>query len=383
MPKYQVIALKILATLALAGLLLLAGGFFAVKLGLTNVAGEEDADSGEYAKALAPAGSGRQIIQPAATSSATGTAALSPDAYGSPEPMAWCRIKAAAVFNDYNAAIIFHAYDKTHSPQLLDRQLLAMKLRLPDRALFDDLQNRCLLDSGPTSSAELLAAAFSQPENANLFVWQNDQRWQTIEAAIRKDQATIDKVSLQTGIPARLLASVLIVEQVRLYYTQRELYEKFFAPLKILANANKMAWGIMSIKEKTAIQTEDHLNDPASPFYPGPQYEKLLDFPAAADRDKERYRRLTDEHDHYYSYLYGALILKQLASQWSKAGYDIADRPEILATLFNIGFDHSRPKANPSVGGSTIMIGADKYFFGSLAYEFYYSGSLSDEFPWQ
>jgi hypothetical protein len=68
--------------------------------------------------------------------------------------------------------------------------------------------------------------------------------------------------------------------------------------------------------------------------------------------------------------------------QWQKAGQDISDRPEILATLFNIGLQNSKPKSNPQVGGSKITIDGNDYVFGSLAYEFYYSGDLINEFPY-
>ena len=108
-----------------------------------------------------------------------------------------------------------------------------------------------------------------------------------------------------------------------------------------------------------------------------------MDFATGTDPVKERYNRLTDDKNHFYSYLYGALIIKEFESQWAKAGYPIDYRPEISATLFNIGFNHSLPKADPAVGGSTIEIEGDKYFFGSLAYEFYYSGELSQEFPFK
>jgi hypothetical protein len=173
--------------------------------------------------------------------------------------------------------------------------------------------------------------------------------------------------------------SVAAVEQMRLYYTQRELFEKVFRPLQILASANKMAWGVMSIKESTAINIENHLNDPNSPFYLGKSYERLLDF-QTDQPTQERYNRLINEKDHYYSYLYGALLVRQYIAQWQNAGIDISTRPEIVGTLFNIGFKNSHPKAQPEVGGSLLSIGGHEYTFGSLAFEVYYSGEMSQEY---
>ena len=46
---------------------------------------------------------------------------------------------------------------------------------------------------------------------------------------------------------------------------------------------------------------------------------------------------------------HAAFILDVVASQWESAdpAWSIRDRPDIMATLFQIGFDHSWPKANP------------------------------------
>ena len=91
--------------------------------------------------------------------------------------------------------------------------------------------------------------------------------------------------------------------------------------------------------------------------------------------------RIANEKDHYYAYLYGALYLAEMMKQWRTAGYEIMYRPEIVGTLFNVGFPQSKPNPNPKVGGSEINVGEGKYSFGSLAYEFYYSGELAEEFP--
>jgi len=53
-----------------------------------------------------------------------------------------------------------------------------------------------------------------------------------------------------------------------------------------------------------------------------------------------------------------------------------------LATLFNLGFAKSVPKAEPQVGGAEIEVGGQKYSFGGLAFQFYYSGELIDYFNW-
>ena len=106
----------------------------------------------------------------------------------------------------------------------------------------------------------------------------------------------------------------------------------------------------------------------------------MLDF-KTDNIEKERFDRLTTFKNHYYSYMYAAVFLKQVKMQWERAGFPIDERPEILATLFNVGFPQSVPKSNPRVGGSTITVHENKYSFGALAYQFYYSGELYDLFP--
>ena len=96
-----------------------------------------------------------------------------------------------------------------------------------------------------------------------------------------------------------------------------------------------------------------------------------------------RVRRLVQFKNHYYSYLYTALFLKQIKMQWERAGYPIDKRPEILASLFNLGYQKSKPKKNPGVGGSNYKIHDTEYTFGSVAFEFYYSGELSEIFPYK
>ena len=92
---------------------------------------------------------------------------------------------------------------------------------------------------------------------------------------------------------------------------------------------------------------------------------------------------MVDYKNHFYSYIYAAIFVKQVKIQWEKAGYPIDNRPEILATLFNVGYPQSLPKKNPKVGGSTIKIHEKPHSFGAVAYEFYYSGELYKLFPFK
>jgi hypothetical protein len=212
--------------------------------------------------------------------------------------------------------------------------------------------------------------------------WSQTEEWGVLDASIRKDVDSINRAAKDSGVPARLIVANLVSEQLRLFFTEREFYKQFFFPLKILGSQTQFSWGVMGMKEDTAIQVENNLKDPASPFYPGKAYEHLLDFPAGTtDVTQARFTRMTDQHDHYWSYLYAGLYLKEIQAQWRGAGFPIESNPGVLSTLFNIGFVHSNPNANPQVGGAEIGIAEKVYSFGGLAADFYNSKLLTDVFP--
>ena len=137
----------------------------------------------------------------------------------------------------------------------------------------------------------------------------------------------------------------------------------------------------MGIKEFTAVQVENNLKDKASLYYLGPQFEHTLDYATSTNVSTARFLRMTDQHNHYYSYLYAGLYLNQIMHQWKAAGFDISNRYEILSTLYNIGFTHSLPNADPKSGGAPIPIGNQVLSFGTLASQFYNSNELVNEFP--
>lgn len=210
--------------------------------------------------------------------------------------------------------------------------------------------------------------------------WVETPEWSVISSGLIKDEAILDRVEAETGIKKRLIASVILPEQARFFSSNREVFKRWFEPMKLLGSLSQFSLGVSGIKQETALRIEDHINDPESTFYPGEKFSDLLTYPSGVNKNAELFKRLTDEKDHYYSYLYTALFIKEINSQWEKAGYDISNKPEIIVTLFNLGFDKSIPNANPNAGGAVLNIGNTDYSYGSLGGLFYYSGELPD-FP--
>jgi hypothetical protein len=230
---------------------------------------------------------------------------------------------------------------------------------------------------------ELTSPDYSCSEELDICQWTATREWSVVAGGLAKDSKIIERVSNETGVPARLIATVVVPEQIRFFTASREVFKRYFEPLKILGSLSQFSLGVSGIKQETARTIEQYANDPNTPFYPGEAISPLLSYPESTGQDSELFNRLTDEKDHYYSYLYTAIFLKQIMHQWEEAGYSIKDRPEVLSTLFNLGFYKSIPKEDPEAGGSTIIINDRDYTFGGLSYEFYYSGELSDIFPFE
>lgn len=219
-------------------------------------------------------------------------------------------------------------------------------------------------------------------ENEKTCIWNETPEWMVVEGGLTKDAAVIARVASDTGVSSRMIASVVIPEQIRFFTSEREVFKRYFEPLKILGSLSQFSLGVSGIKQETARKVEEYANDPSSVFYPGSEARILIAYPASiADKDAELFRRLTDDKDHYYSYLYTALYIKEVLAQWRAAGFDIANNPEAVVTLFNIGFANSHPNATPQVGGAGITVGGRTYAFGELGSAFYRSELLLSVFP--
>jgi len=280
------------------------------------------------------------------------------------------------VLNKYypaNAYYIQNAYYQTGNLKEAQKMIEAVNLHMQNNAEYHAEVNSYFAAVDPEQM---------KLKTQSVFEWMNIREWQDFKLAVAKDKNLIDSAAMLSGVEPRLIVALLVGEQIRLFNSNREAYKKWIEPLKILSVETTFSLGVTGIKVPTAQNIEKNLKDSTSVFYLGEKYETLLDF-SSANHGQERFQRLTSYKNHFYSYMYAALNVKQINKQWERAGYSIAERPEILATLYNIGFEASVPKPNPVVGGSGINIKGKRYTFGSIAYEFYYSGELFDLFPYK
>lgn len=234
---------------------------------------------------------------------------------------------------------------------------------------------------GGASVAEAIPADPCIHTTAATCPWNETPEWAVVREGLRKDAAIINRVASETGVSSRLIAAAVIPEQLRFFTSEREVFKRYFEPLKILGSLSQFSLGVSGIKQETASEIERHAKDATSPFYPGPTVAAYLVYPEGVDQQAELYNRLTDAKDHYYSYLYTALYIKEIQAQWQRAGFPITDAPDIVVTLFNIGFERSHPHEAPLAGGAAITVGGQSYPFGVLGGAFYQSDELLDIFP--
>lgn len=281
-----------------------------------------------------------------------------------------CQIEVLNVYAPATSVSIYKSLNSGASDKLVESMINSASNRFAKDPNFIDEMYDCYTKN--INKSELPNSAYE---------WADTNEWGVMKYSFTRDQAIIKQAATDSGISARILLGGIIGEQFRFFGNRRETFKQYFEPMKILASLSDISYGIAGIKPKTAKQIEDNLKDLNSPYYIGPEYEHILDYPEGVDIESERMKRITNAKDPYYSYLYVGLYMKQIQTQWQKEGYNITTRPDVLATLYNLGFYYSKPKAEPLSGGAVINVNNKDYNFGDLAYQFYYSGELAELFP--
>jgi len=282
-----------------------------------------------------------------------------------------CRINVISKYAPLTSVNIYKTLTKGASDELIKKMIEVASVRFANDYLFNKDMINCKNAIYKTQELNIPISAFN---------WADTDQWNLMKEVFTRDQEIIKKAGSDAQISPRLILSGVIGEQFRFFNNRRESFKSYFEPLKILASLSNTSFGIAGLKPKTVGIIEDNLKNKNSAFYLGPEMEHIVDYKSGVDIETERMNRITDAKNPYYSYLYAGLYMKQIITQWQKAGYDISKRPEILSTLYNLGFYYSVPKENPAVGGTTININNTDYTFGDIGYEFYYSGELSDIF---
>jgi hypothetical protein len=286
--------------------------------------------------------------------------------------------KVGVLSNKYpkNAEIIINAFNKSKDARVAARMLDAIQLLLKDDKTIQK------------EFARINSLTSKQSEN--LYPWAHSQAWKDFCKAVSNDKKAIDSVARLTGVEPRLLVMCLVGEQVRMFNSGREKFKQYVVPFSRLILPTNRGYGVTGILQNTALRIEKTLFDTKSPFYAGDYFQSCINvndsFPELVNDTIESHKyktiqRLIKGGDHYYSYLYTAFLIRQYQAHWERSGFTLAYRPEIIGTLFNLGYQKSKPSAHPQVGGSNFEVADRMYTFGGLCYEFYYSGELQNLFP--
>ncbi|MDR3558902.1 MAG: hypothetical protein P4L58_00675, partial [Candidatus Pacebacteria bacterium] len=262
---------KWILAVVLAYVIVLVGGFFGIKYGLTNTAGIVDGENNYFQKSENQI-SRMQKVEGVSTENAK---------VDQLKNLNDCQIAAIGQYYPANAQKIIAAYQETNSDPLIAKMILAVDLRMLDNPDFQKKYAACQTESyaeNNSESLDTLAQKFPENSSQNVFPWMNRSEWQTIAAATIKDKDAIDKAGKSAGVEPRMIVACMIVEQLRLFNSEREVFKKVFEPLKILGNADQISLGVMGVKQQTAEKIENNLKDQSSPYYLGQQYEHLLDY---------------------------------------------------------------------------------------------------------
>ncbi len=292
------------------------------------------------------------------------------------EILVFQKIGVIAKFRPANAKSIMEAY-------LADRNLVTANRMIDAFALM-------MKDNQDFTSELSKVGSQTEYNTESVYEWSNYTVWKQFSQALVKDKKAIDSVSRLTGVESRTIIVCVIAEQLRMFNSGREKFKEYVYPFANLILPTNRGYGVSGILEHTALRIERTLLQPKNEFYPGDYFQHVVNFKDSfpdrvndtiAAHKHKTIQRLIKGGDHFYSYLYTALLLRQYQSQWERAGYSLANRPDVLGTLFNLGYEKSKPKKDPQVGGSLFLIGEKEYTFGGICFEFYYSGELQKEFP--
>lgn len=124
--------------------------------------------------------------------------------------------------------------------------------------------------------------------------------------------------------------------------------------------------GFCQVKLKTAYWIEVQLADSTSEFYPGKQTQDILPI---SKSPREIIKKLQNDS---LNILYAAAYVNIIQSYWQRAGYPIADKPDILGTLYSTGLYNAKgeirkPNANPKANSfGRFALKAYSLFFGKI-----------------
>ncbi|RMG80679.1 MAG: hypothetical protein D6707_06025 [Bacteroidetes bacterium] len=169
----------------------------------------------------------------------------------------------------------------------------------------------------------------------------NAENGEVTLSKIKKYSAYFYKAAKIFNINADYLKAIVYVER-----TENMDWRDEALDILLAKKGYNSSVGFCQIKLKTAYWIEIQLSDSASEFFPGKKYKALLKISKTND---ELIKKLQNDS---LNILYAAAYLRIIQSYWTKLGFSIDNKPEILGTLYSAGLFNSdgtirNPNAKP------------------------------------
>jgi hypothetical protein len=190
-----------------------------------------------------------------------------------------------------------------------------------------------------------------------------EEKEKTLEI-LKNHSPIIISTSETFNISSRLLASVIYADRRMNYNLLDNALDK-----SIAMKGRDNSIGIAQVKVSTANWIERQIHNPNSAYYLGEEFERLI--PNFSSREET----INNLSDSVLNLTYASAYISMIIKRWKNSGFDISDKIEIVATLYNLGsmkrngaerLPHNNPSPNE---------------YGIAALYFYESDLLISVFP--
>lgn len=177
----------------------------------------------------------------------------------------------------------------------------------------------------------------------------------------------ISSASEMFDVNPAYLSAIIYTERTKNYDWTDEAFDEVIARV-----GQNSSLGFAQVKMKTAYFIEKQLSDSTSKFYCGKKYENILKV------SKTPYLLIEKLKNDSLNILYAAAYLRVIQSFWSKNGYSIDNKPEIIGSLYQLGLFHSNgkvrePHFNPKANEFGLIVKESTSLFdmfGTKNYKF-------------
>lgn len=153
--------------------------------------------------------------------------------------------------------------------------------------------------------------------------------------------------------PNLVFASIL-TEQTRYSATERWFMKKFLnSKAPFLFSMTSQSYGVGGIKSFTA----EKISRDAVEYGYGDSFKGYV------GKTGETFWKpiLTKK---YEEARFPTILIKNILTRWSNAGFSLEGKPGVVVTLYNFGnLEDKKPNASPKIGGAEIKLGSKTYYF--------------------